>query len=494
MSLELIGIITFGVGIFAAFRSTTMALTVMCCAGLLGAASAMAFGEANITPGHLSLAFLGLAVVIRRNGIGYATLSMQQGRAGILLAALCVWGFASSFLLPRLFAGEIMVFPMNVDRKFINQEPLYPAGANFNQAVYFFAAFFIFAFVSSIARTNETLRKAGTALIIAGALNVVIVVFDTATFAVGAVNVLDFIRNADYSQNFAHKFMGVKRVTGSFPEASSFATASVGLFAFNFRLWRGGVRPEWTGPIALFTFFAILFAFSSTGYLALIAYLSVAYARVLMRSDAHASFAPRSSTNRIIFISLGPLTALSAATAIAIKPDLIAPIIETFDQSITSKLGSASGVERSSWNMSGLTNFFQTFGMGAGLGSVRTSSFLVGMLANLGIIGTALFSAFFARLFLESNARHSRLADETSRQYVSAARAGCFSILVAAAVSSSTVDLGIHFYVMAGIVCGSLFYRRVPQSAWAEMPSGQHEMAGHGQPAAMPAGQPSYRH
>ena len=494
MSLELIGLITFGAGLYAAYRSTTMALTLLCCAGLLGAASAMAFGEANITPGHLSLAFLGLAVVIRRNGVGYATLSMQQGRAGILLAALCAWGFASSILLPRLFAGEIMVFPMNVDRKFINQEPLYPASANFNQAVYFVASLFIFAFVSSIARTNDMLRKAGGALIIAGALNVIIVAFDTVTFAVGATNILDFIRNADYSQNFAHKFMGIKRVTGAFPEASSFAMTSVGLFAFNFRLWRGGVRPEWTGPIALFTFFAILFAFSTTGYLALLAYLAVAYARVLMRADAGASLAPRSSINRVIFIALGPLVALAAATAIAIKPDLITPVVETFDQSITNKLGSASGVERTSWNMSGLENFFQTFGFGAGLGSVRTSSFLVGVLANLGVIGTVLYGVFFARLFLERNARHSRLADETSRQYVSAARAGCFAILVAAAVSSSSVDLGIHFYVMAGLVCGSLFYRRAPHPSWAGMPASQHELAARpGTPAAGPARQPAWR-
>jgi hypothetical protein len=93
----------------------------------------------------------------------------------------------------------------------------------------------------------------------------------------------------------------------------------------------------------------------------------------------------RSSTNRAIFLSLGPLLVLAGATAVAIKPDLISPIVDTFDASITNKLGSASGVERTSWNMVGLRAFFETFGLGAGIGSVRTSSFLVGVLANLGI-------------------------------------------------------------------------------------------------------------
>lgn len=459
MSIELIGLITFAIGVFATLRSSALALTLACCAGLLGAASAFSVGSANVTPGHLSLAFLVLAVLIRHRGFDFATLAMQRGRPGFLLLLLCIWGFSSAFLMPRVFAGEFMVFPMNSDRKFIIEVPLYPSGANFNQAVYFAAALFIFAAVSSFARTNDMLKKAGGALIIASALNLAIVVVDTLTFAIGATNVLDFVRNADYSQAFSHKFLGVKRVTGAFPEASTFAMFSVGLFAFNFRLWRGGIRPEITGVIALFTFFAILFSFSSTGYLALICYLIFAYARVMARSDGRRSLASRSSTNRIIFISLGPLVALAAAAAVAIKPDLLTPIAETFDQSITNKLGSASGVERTAWNMGGLRAFIDSFGLGAGLGSVRTSSFLVGIMANLGIIGLLLFGAFFFRLFLEDVSRRSRLADDESRQYASAGRAGCFAILVAACVSSSTVDLGIHFYVMAGIACASLFYR-----------------------------------
>ena len=463
MSLAVIGLIAFAIGVFSFFRSSSAALMAACCLGLLGAASAMAFGSANITPGHLSLGFLVLAVLARKNGFGYALASMQGGRPGFLLLLLVIWGFASAILMPRIFAGELMVFPMNADRKFIIEVPLYPSGANFNQAVYFASALFVFAAVSSLARTNEMLKRAGAAIIIASVVNLVIVLIDTATFAVGLTNALAFIRNADYSQAFSHKFLGVKRVTGAFPEASTFAMFSVGLFAFNFRLWRGGVRPQLTGLVSLFTFFAILFAFSSTGYVALMCYLAVAYARVMAKSDGRRSLAIQSSTNRLIFISLGPLAALAAATAVAIKPDLLSPILETFDQSITSKLGSASGVERTAWNMGGLNAFADTYGLGAGLGSVRTSSFLISILANLGLIGLLLFGAFFLRLFLEDNSRRAPHVDDEAREYASAGRAGCFAILMAASVSSSTVDLGIHFYVMAGIACASVFYRRAPQ-------------------------------
>ena len=467
MGIELIGLITVALGGFAMLRSSAMALTVLCCMGLLGAASAMAFGGANITPGHLSLGFFVLAVIVRRDGIGYATLPMQRGGPGFVLLLLCLWGLVSGMFLPRLFAGELMVFPMTPDFKFIIEEPLYPSGSNFNHAVYFMSGLFVFSFVASMARTNEMMKKAGGALIIAGVVNLVIVLVDTVTFAVGASAMLDFIRNADYSQIFYHKFMGVKRVTGSFPEASAFAAVAVGLFAYNFRLWRGGVRTRMTGWVTIGTLAAILFSFSTTGYIALIVYLTIAYSSLLIRSDRNTPYAMRSSTNRAIFLSLGPLLVLAGATAVAIKPDLISPIVDTFDASITNKLGSASGVERTSWNMVGLRAFFETFGLGAGIGSVRTSSFLVGVLANLGIIGAVFFTVFLARLFLVDRSARSGLADNESRQYAAAARAGCFTIFVASAVSSSSVDLGIHFFVMAGLACASLFYRRVPAEAVA---------------------------
>jgi hypothetical protein len=217
-----------------------------------------------------------------------------------------------------------------------------------------------------------------------------------------------------------------------------------------------------TGWVTIGTLAAILFSFSTTGYIALIVYLTIAYSSLLIRSDRNTPYAMRSSTNRAIFLSLGPLLVLAGATAVAIKPDLISPIVDTFDASITNKLGSASGVERTSWNMVGLRAFFETFGLGAGIGSVRTSSFLVGVLANLGIIGAVFFTVFLARLFLVDRSARSGLADNESRQYAAAARAGCFTIFVASAVSSSSVDLGIHFFVMAGLACASLFYRRVP--------------------------------
>lgn len=458
MGIELIGLITIALGGIAVLRSSAMSLTVLCCVGLLQAASAMAFGQANITPGHLSVAFFVLAILIREYPFRFGMMVLQPGRPGLILAALSLWAVASGILMPRLFAGAFFVFPMS-SVGLIREIPLYPQGSNFNQTVYFVAGLVIFLSVSSMVRTPQSMARAAMAIMICALLNIAIVLVDTVTFAVGLSTALDFIRNADYSQLFSHHYMGVKRITGSYPEASSFASASAGLFAFNFRLWRSGIRPKLTGIISALTFAAILFSFSSTGYVTVLCYLAFAYALTASGIDTRTRGNPFAAINRRLFVSFGPLLAILVAASVAVRPDLLDPVMELFDRSIASKLDSASGVERSSWNEAGLRAFFETYGLGAGVGSSRTSSFVVGVLSNVGIIGAVLFAMYFYSLFRSKPELRTPLADEETRVYASAARAGCFSILLAACVSSSVIDLGIHFYVMAGMACASLFYR-----------------------------------
>lgn len=459
MNIALIGLITTALGGLAVFRSSAFALALMCCMALLGAASAMSFGPANITPGYLSIGFFTLAVMIRVDAFRYIAHVLVQGRAGIYLIALSAWALMSSQIMPRLFAGEFLIFPMNSVTKTIIEVPLYPSSANFTQAVYFISGPVIFALVSSMARNMEVMKRAAFALIIASIVNLIIVLLDTVTFAIGLSSALDFIRNADYAQLFSHQFMGIKRVTGAFPEASAYAGTAVTLFAFNFRLWRGGVFSNLTGPVSLLTFITILFSFSSSGYAALFLYLALAYAGVISGLEDRGSSSPEATRNRILFFALGPMLGILIAIALALNPALLDPVIETFDSRVTNKLGSASGIERTAWNTSGLNAFFETAGLGAGTGSVRTSSFVVGIMANLGVIGMLLFGVFLARLFTSKPEQYSDSATYEAKQIASAARAGCFTCLVGAAVVATSIDLGILFYVCAGLTCASAFYR-----------------------------------
>ena len=288
----------------------------------------MAFGNANITPGHLSTAFFALAVLIRPDPFKYAMPSLQQFRPGMILLALSAWAIISGILLPRLFAGDFLVFSLNGVNGKILPAPLLPNGSNFNQGVFFLAGVIIFLGVSSMVRTNSMMERAGTAILIAAGLNIAVALIDTITFSIGAPQLLDFVRNGDYAQLFSHTYMGIKRVTGTFPEASAFAGTAVALFAFSFRLWRVGVRSRVTGPLALGTLIALLFAFSSTGYATMLAYLGLAYGAVTIGADRRRVASSGFRLNQSVFLSFAPILALVAAIIIATNPQLLDPITE----------------------------------------------------------------------------------------------------------------------------------------------------------------------
>lgn len=474
MGLELIGMIIAAFGGLAVLRSAPMALTVLSIGGLLGAASALAFGPANITPGYLSLAFFMIAIAIRPNPIKYASLAFFPIRPGLILLALTIWAIFAGYLLPRIFAGSIMAFPMSASGMYHVEEKIGPAGSNLFHTIYFFAGLVMLIAVSSMIRTNSMMRRAGNAVLIAVGLNIAIAIIDLVTYSIGLSSLLDFIRNADYAQAFRQESMiGTKRVNGSFPEPSSFAAASVGLFAFTFRLWRVGIRSRITGPLALGTLIMLFLSFSSTGFVALGAYLAVAYSAITLGTDRRGAPTLISRPNRSAALMAIPVGATLLTFVIALRPDVMDSISGIFSGTITNKLQSASGIERSNWNMVGLRVFAETYGLGAGTGAIRTSSFVVGVLANLGLIGAILYAWFFWNLFQQRPERTSPLADAESHQYAAAARAGCFVSLIAAVLSSTQIHLGIHFYIFAGMACASLFYRRPTGVVLAPQPEAE---------------------
>ena len=101
-----------------------------------------------------------------------------------------------------------------------------------------------------------------------------------------------------------------------------------------------------------------------------------------------------------------------------------------------------------------MQNFYDTLGFGAGVGSLRASSFPICVLANFGIIGSLLFLVFFMTLFYGDASR----GDEEGEAYRSAARWACLAGLITATVSGALVDLGLPFFVLAGLALSESGY------------------------------------
>jgi hypothetical protein len=158
------------------------------------------------------------------------------------------------------------------------------------------------------------------------------------------------------------------------------------------------------------------------------------------------------------FVVTAPVLAIVAVAVVALDPAAASSIVDYLNVLLFDKASSQSGIERASWNAAALRNFFDTDGFGAGLGSVRASSFLVAVPANLGLPGVIFFGAFFWQALGRAGLDGGPEADLRV-----AARNGCLGLLLAAAVSGALVDLGLQFYFLAGLA--STGFARVTRRA-----------------------------
>ena len=88
--------------------------------------------------------------------------------------------------------------------------------------------------------------------------------------------------------------------------------------------------------------------------------------------------------------------------------------------------------------------------MGAGIGSVRASNWLLACLASIGLIGTMIFLAFLVSLARLPSVSRNRDRDAVIR----ALKAGCLAMFLSAMLTTATPDLGVFFFALAGLAAG----------------------------------------
>jgi hypothetical protein len=241
---------------------------------------------------------------------------------------------------------------------------------------------------------------------------------------------------------------GFKRIVGSFSEAAVFATTTLGLFAFNGRLWLSGIYTRFTFTIAALSLCALLFSTSTTGYVGLSLLLAIAYLDCFIRT-----LTGRGTVQMVVFVGGLPLVIAICVIALALNDTYWLYIHDLLNTMVLSKMSTDSGVERTAWNRQALMSFFDTSGFGAGIGSLRASSFLIAVPASIGIFGAFTYGAFiFCVLF--SRRERSVESDPFEVAGQQAARAACLACLLSASVAGAFVDLGLIFFIYAGLACG----------------------------------------
>jgi len=422
-------------GVLATAELTLYLQLVFCLFGATAAVALPALGGASVTPSVLFLPFL-LVRAWRERGARL----LQLPKAGVWLGLLAVWALFTSVFMPRLLRGELQV--LTVDRNVgdgVVMIPLGPVSGNITQSCYALGGLAAFLGVRALLLAPGRVNVFRDGVLLLTALDCGAALLNLAEFHLGFPSLLEGVRTASYANFSAYEEAGLMRIQGTFAETSAFAGFTLPLFAFCTSLWLDRVRPRYSGALALLTLTLLALSTSGTAYASLGLYLAGLALYALVQAYRRGRLA-----SRVGVLAVGWVALTLVAAVLLFKPAIATGIAEFIDATVLNKLQSQSGLQRSSWNVQAFANFLQSYGLGAGLGSVRASSFPLVLLSNVGIVGTLLFCGFLLRV-CGAAGKGAALENTTQR----AARQALLALLVAASVSGGVFDLGVLFYAFA---------------------------------------------
>lgn len=447
MELTFIGVIQLLIGLAIVLAgSLRQAFAFLLFSGLFGGGAAIALpalGGSSIPPIHFACLFVYLRILAPRGG--FAGMLPAAVHANRWLVVYTLYGIASAVIAPRLFAGQIDVFPMRGDHLagLFSKTPLGPTPQNITASIYLLGTLVI-----AIAAYIVCSFRGGVAAIISGViavgwLDIMLAVVTTAAADTPLKAFFDLFRNGGYAQlEQAHG--GFPRITGFFPEASTFATFSFAYFVVNAELWYRSVRPLATGSLALALAITLFVSTSSTAYLGLGAYLAFFTLRLLAMPDL-----AQGGRARELALALLGIMVLAACLFLA-APTLLTGISEMVRDMTWGKSASSSAQQRLFWAMQGWDAFRASYGLGTGPGSFRSSSLVMAIIGCMGVIGLVSFVAYAVQVFQPARRSSYAPAADPGHTVGGAFAAAAMIVLVPLSVSSPSVDFGANFAFFAG--------------------------------------------
>lgn len=430
------------------------------------------FGAPLAVAFFASLAF-GSTAIVSLTMLGGAPLMLYVPLAGLMIAAavfqrtfwrdlgrvfqlhwtptvvllLMLYAVASAFVMPRLFAGATTVFVPMGGR--IAETALRPVSGNINQSAYFTVGVLAyFAIASQLARDGRfhLLRIGFFAFATAHAT---LGIIDLAGKAAGLGDSLAPLRTASYSMLTNVQVQGFWRITGGYPEASTFGGASIIVLAFCFSYWRATDDRLALG-LSVVILILLGLCTSSTGYAGLavlILLLGLSWFVRLLRD--------RISTRDLTTVLAGGIGAVLVLGVLVFSEGAMHPVQRLIEETLISKSTSASADERFYWNAKSWLAFLETYGLGVGLGSSRASSSVIAILSQLGVIGSGLIILLLADL---ARPLPRPAADPRAREVwatCNSLRTAAFASMIPSAIAGGGADPGIVFFIaLAGVLVG----------------------------------------
>lgn len=436
--LLLLGIYLRGPLIIALFASFAFGSTAIATLGFLGNSSPLIYA--------FIAGLLFLSVLLRRHFLHELNIVFSRSWVPWLIVALPVYAVAGAIILPRVFAGQTSVFVPARDSDGVFELPLAPVSGNVTQAAYFTIGALTFLAISVLLVKRENLLLIRRGFFTFSTLLTILGLIDVTAKGMGYGDVFWLIRSAGYTMHTDTAAIGFSRITGAYTEASVFGSATLASLVFTFTYWR---RTASTFALSLSIVLAglLLLSTSTTAYMG-----AAIMATPIVASIFRSMLAGRLSWSDLSLFGLVIVCIAVVLSMYAYSTEILAPFVSLFETAILNKPLSASAHERAYWNQRSLQSFFDTFGLGIGLGSSRSSSWVISVLSQLGLTGALMLSLLVIELMRGIPQSRSGSIDLEVIAIHDSVRSFAIAGLVASTLAGSGADPGPPFFIALATV------------------------------------------
>lgn len=397
MGMTLMGLIFWPLS-FLFFKRPQRLLELAMIGGVFQAAAVLVLGglglQPPMAPALIFMGFIGLQAAL---GVKFP----RVGRVLLFCMPLLLtlgWTIFGSLVMPRLFEGSVQVWPQKLDAVG-TRVPLAPSRGNFSQDSYVIldAAIFVAA-ICYLMRQEADLKRLYGAYLLGGVLTCVIGFWEMAHRLVGAIPFPKelFYSNPSWAILDTQMSGPVPRINSTFSEPAACATALAGfVYSTTWCILRG--YGGWATRLVLAgSVLCLLVTTSTTGYIALAAGIGLLMVYAIVSRSSHLM-------KKLIIFIFGSVLCFGLMTAVlsAFAPDVIKAAAGVMIDT-QGKKQSASYEERSQKDADSMQLLFDTYGLGAGWGSNRSSSLMPSFLSTVGIVGVFGLVVWNLRLFLST--------------------------------------------------------------------------------------------
>ena len=437
------------IGAFALFRGSPLTMfSLFLLSTLFGGSAAViltAAGGSSIPPAQFMLGFLILRLVLPGPG------QMERMQRAVwhnrYLVAFVAYGVVSAFILPVIFARTIAVTPLKPipGADLFAVRPLHLTPQNFTTAFYLTGTMIAGLTANAVMQrpgAAQSLVKLGAAITLVHAfLGVSSVLLINTPYT----SFLALFRNGNYAQ-LNQSFDGVVRMNGIWPETSSYSGYGATWCIFMLELWFRDVMPRRTGIAGLTMLLALMLSTSSSAYVSLAAYGLFVLLRLIVRPivfPAHKHLAMIAASVALVTVMLATMVFVPHFS------DHFGRVVRLMT---VDKADTGSGIQRAFWAKQGLLAFRDSYGLGIGAGSFRSSSSLTAIIGSMGVIGIVTFLAHLLRAVQPFQQEFLKMHHATVERAIGcAASATALVMLAPGSVSSPTPDPGVLWAVMGGV-------------------------------------------